>query len=295
VGHGAVAARASEGAGVIKRPVLRYHGGKFRIAEWVISHFPPHLCYVEPYAGAASVLMRKPRAAAEVLNERDDRIVNVFRILRDPVKAADLKRRLELTPFSRVEFNAAYAPPVDEVDAAMKTITLSFMGQGSDAVTRGYRTGFRCALRNRDNAAIPSHEWADWPTQIPAFVKRLQGVAIENTDALAVIRRLDRSPSTLFYVDPPYPFITRSAARSRHGYKHEMTDDEHRVLAETLRGLEGMVVLSGYACDLYDLELYADWDRHEIESRADRGLARTEVLWLNAACAAGKRQGRLIA
>jgi DNA adenine methylase len=280
---------------VIDRPVLRYHGGKFRIAEWVISHFPPHLCYVEPYAGAASVLMRKPRAPAEVLNERDDRIVNVFRVLRDPVKSAELKRRLDLTPFSRAEFNAAYAPAVDDIDAAFKTVALSFMGQGSDAVTRGYRTGFRCALRNRDNAAIPSHEWAGWPAQIPAFCERLQGVAIENVNALKVIERLDRSPSTLFYVDPPYPFITRSAARSRHGYKHEMTDDEHRELASALRKLAGMVVLSGYPCGLYDRELYPDWDRHEIHSRADRGQKRSEVLWLNAAAAAGKRQGRLIA
>lgn len=278
----------------ITRPVLRYHGGKFRLAPWVLSFFPAHTCYVEPYAGAASVLMRKPRSPAECLNDLDDRIVNVFRVLRDPVKAEELRRRLELTPFSRTEFEASYATPADEIDAAYKTVSLSFMGQGSDAVTRGFKTGFRCALRNRDNKALPSHEWAQWPREIPSFVDRLAGVAIECSDALTVIARMD-SPTTLFYVDPPYIHSTRSASRSKHGYRHEMTDDEHRVLAKLLHGLQGMVVLSGYACELYDLELYQEWRRHETAAKADRGLDRTEVLWLNPGCGDRQHQSRMFA
>lgn len=279
---------------MIDRPVLRYHGGKFRLAEWVIAHFPPHSCYVEPYAGAASVLMQKPRSPAECINDRDDRVVNVFRVLRDPQKAEALRRRLELTPFARTEFEAAYGEPTDDIDAAAKSLALSFMGQGSDGVTRGYRTGFRCALRNRDNRGLPSHEWADWPEVIPYFVDRLQGVAIENTDAIQVMLRLD-SPTTLHYVDPPYPHSTRSASRTKHGYRFEMTDDDHRKLAEVLRDLQGLVVLSGYPCELYDDELYADWIRNESGAWADRGAQRTEVIWMNEACDRAQRQQRLIA
>lgn len=272
------------------RPVLRYHGGKFRLASWIISHFPPHRCYVEPYAGAASVLMRKPRSPAECINDLDDRIVNVFRMLRDPETAQELRRRLELTPFARTEFDESYAPPKDPVDDALKTLALSFMGQGSDSVTRGYRTGFRCALRNRDSKALPSHEWADWPSQIPAFVDRLRGVAIERADALQVICRLD-SPDTLFYIDPPYLSSTRTASR-KHGYRHEMTDDDHVKLAEIVRDLEGMVVISGYPSTLYE-DLYGDWIRQECDAMADRGRRRTEVIWLNDACQARQRQMEL--
>lgn len=279
---------------MISRPVLRYHGGKWRLAPWVLSFFPPHRCYVEPYAGAASVLIRKARSSAECLNDRDDRIVNVFRVLRDPGKADELRRRLELTPFARTEFESSYDPPVDEIDAACKTIALSFMGQGSDAVTRGFRTGFRCALRNSDNKALPSHEWPGWAREIPLFVDRLQGVAIECTDAPKVIVRLD-SPDTLIYADPPYPHSTRSASRGKHAYRHEMTDDDHRVLATLLHGVKGMVVISGYPCELYDRELYAGWARFTCDAKADRGLDRTEVVWLNPACASKQSQARLFA
>lgn len=278
------------------RPVLRYHGGKWLLTPWVMQFFPPHSVYVEPFCGAASVLMRKPRAAAELINDLDARVVHVFRILRDPVAAAELRRRLRLTPFARAEFDAAYDQPTDDIDAARKTIVLAFMGHGSDTIGRGYRTGFRS--KASDSRALPSNEWAGWPEQVPLFVERLRGVTIEQRDAREIIARLD-SPRTLFYLDPPYPFSTRTSARTKHGYRHEMQDDEHRDLARLVRSVLGMVVISGYPCSLYDSELFPDWERHERPHLADGARIRTEVVWLSPSCSAAlatmRIQGRLLA
>src|SRR5690606_4330319 len=102
-------------------------------------------------------------------------------------------------------------------------------------------------------------------------------VVIENRDALEVIRAHDR-PDTLHYVDPPYPLGTRDAGTD---YRHEMTGDDHRELADTLRSVKGMVVISGYPCELYDDELYPDWHRVERPHLADGARPRTEVLWLS--------------
>lgn len=93
---------------IVRRPPLRYHGGKWKLAPWIISHFPPHRIYVEPFGGGGSVLMRKPRTYAEVYNDRWETVVNVFRVLRDPVKAEALRGLLELTPFARDEFMQCY-------------------------------------------------------------------------------------------------------------------------------------------------------------------------------------------
>lgn len=269
-----------------RRPVLRYHGAKFRLAPWIIKFFPAHSTYVEAFAGAAGVLMRKTRAEAEVLNDLDDRIVRVFRVLRDPILALELQRRLELTPFSRSEFEDAYRPPPnddDEVEAVRRTIVLSFMGFGSDTIGRGYRTGFKCQGGGRGRN-FPSVSWANYPEQIPVFCERLRAVVLENDDACKVMLRVD-SPTTLHYVDPPYLYNTRASSYGRHGYRFEFPDHEHQRLAKVLHSLKGMVVLSGYPSTLYE-DFFGDWFRHEKQTIAERACPRTEVLWLNPACAA---------
>lgn len=262
----------------MSRPALRYHGGKWRLAPWIIDHFPPHRVYVEPFGGGASVLLRKPRAYSEVYNDRWGRVVDVFSVLRNRVAALELQRRLSLTPFARQEFEAASEPAheaeADVIERARMTIIRSFMGHGSESTRADSKTGFR-SNSNRSHTT-PAHDWANWPAVVPAFVDRLRGVVIENHDAVSVMKRHD-SVETLHYCDPPYPHSTRTM---RHGYAFEMSDDEHRELAAAVRSLEGMVIISGYDCDLYS-DLYSDWSRASTEALADGAEKRVEVLWLN--------------
>jgi DNA adenine methylase len=271
----------------IRRPAIRWHGGKWLLAPWIISHFPAHRMYVEPFGGGGSVLLRKAPASSEIYNDLDGRIVNLFRVLRDPAKAAELKRRLELTLYARAEFEWSYGTPVDDIDDAHRAIVLSFMGFGSDSVTRSCRTGFR-AKTTGEARALPSQAWASWHESIPEFVDRLRGVLIEQVDAIALMRRMD-GPGVLFYVDPPYLSATRSSLTGRsqntHGYRHEMNDADHAALLGVLKRLGGGVVLSGYPSALYDGEM-AGWRRVERKSLADGARPRTEVLWINPAAAA---------
>lgn len=276
------------------RPVLRYHGGKWRIAPWVIAHFPPHRVYVEPFGGGASVLLRKARSYAEVYNDLDQEVVNVFRVLRDPVAAAELRRLLELTPYSRVEFWQAYEQSEDQIERARRRIIRSFLAFGTTGGKRN-RSGFRAAPWRAGSNGTAVNDWVNYPDAIERFTQRLRGVLIECRPAVEVIRQQD-TPETLFYVDPPYPLGTRSSVRcpshNERAYAHDLTDDDHRALADVLRGCAGAVVLSGYPCPLYDEELYPDWTRVERVALADGARRRTEVLWLNPRAAAGV-QGHL--
>ena len=251
------------------RPIVRYHGGKWMLAPWIISYFPSHRCYVEPFGGGGSVLLRKPRSHAEVYNDLDGEIVNLFRIARD--HGEDLRRALELTPFSRDEFVLSYEPSEDPVEQARRTITRAFMGFGSNSHNKA--TGFRS---NSDRSGTtPAQDWRHYPALFGAIIERLQGVVIENRDAFEVLQIHD-SPTTLHYVDPPYLPETRDAGKD---YRFEMDEADHVRLAEALGSLKGAVIVSGYPSPLYE-DLYRGWQRAERAALADGAAPRTEVLWM---------------
>lgn len=267
----------------VTRPALRYHGGKFRLAPWIQEFFPDHHIYVEAFGGG-SVLLCKERSYSEVYNDLDDEVVNLFRVLRDPVQSEQLARALHLTPFAREEFRGAYLVSDDPVEGARRTLVRSFMGFGTTMLRRN-RTGFRAKANRRGQPA--QMDWVNYPAHVATFADRLRGVVIEHRDALEVIAQQD-SRSTLFYVDPPYPHSTRTALQVKSpndaAYKHELTDADHKALAQVLHAIDGMAIVSGYPCALYDDELYPTWERFERRAMADSAKVRTEVVWLNPAC-----------
>lgn len=268
----------------IARPILRYHGGKWKLAQWIIAHFPMHRIYTEAYGGAASVLLQKPRSHGEVYNDLWSTVVNVFAVMRDPDKAARLREQLRLTPYAREEFERAYSGATNDVEQARRTILRSFAGFGSASTNGEYATGFR-SNSNR-SGTTPAQDWMHYPDLIPAFVDRLRGVTIENRPALEVLALHD-SPETLHYIDPPYPHTTRNMDRGNAAYAHEMTDSDHRDLGALLCELKGFVIVSGYPNEMYDRVLFSKWRRESRVAMADGARKRVEVLWIspNVPCA----------
>lgn len=270
---------------MVTRPPVRYPGSKFRLASWLLKWFPEHDTYVEPFCGSASVLLRKKRARQEVINDRDEELVNVFRVLRDPAQSARLINLLSLTPFSRVEFEVCRLPTDDPVERARRTVARSFMGFSSTSVndpSDGFRSRcYKCRVSDAGS-------WRTFPDSLYAVVDRLQGVVIECEPWEKMLSRHDHA-DVLYYLDPPYVRSTRTGLRwdceIGKFYKHEMSDDDHRRLAEAAHALAGMVIVSGYPSVLYDEELYPDWLRVPRMANTIHGARRTEVLWVNPSAA----------
>ena len=99
-----------------KRALARYLGGKNRIAPWIISFFPPHKIYVEPFGGSGAVLLNKQPAWMEVYNDLYDRVVNFFEVLRDQEKSARLASLLELTPYAQTAYARSFEIAEDPVE-----------------------------------------------------------------------------------------------------------------------------------------------------------------------------------
>jgi len=259
----------------LKRPFLRYLGGKFRIASWVVQFFPEHRKYVDAYGGGGSVLFEKPRSYEEVYNDLDSDVVNLFRVARDD--ALKLKKLMEWTLWSRNEFELAYELTDDKIELARRTIVKSFMSFGTGSKTKE-QAGFNQGMHS--NGIGDAIKWKEYPSVLLEVQERLMGVVIENRKAMQLIEYHD-AVDTLFYLDPPY--LPKTRVMGTRGYTHEMTRQDHIELLEKILHVKGMVVISGYESELYD-ETLIGWDKKIINARAAgyRGaVKRKECIWLN--------------
>lgn len=260
----------------ITRPALKYFGSKFRIAPWILKHLPDHNAYVEPFCGGASVLLRKPPSPFEVLNDLDSNVVNFFKVLRE--RTEDLRRVVELTPFSREEVELAAEDTSDELEKARRFYIRSWQTQHGAPYTKG-NNGWRFGRRGGNDKRSAVDDW-NATDRMPAIARRLKNVQIEHDDALATIKRFDGA-NVVFYCDPPYVAETRYKRWASNGYEHEMTDADHRALAKLLHEIEGMALVSGYPGTLY-AELYKDWKMVSRKNYTGHSAEpRTEGLWIS--------------
>jgi DNA adenine methylase len=257
----------------VPAPVLRYYGGKWALAPWIISHFPPHMNYLEPCGGAASVLLRKPRSKLETYNDVDSQVVSFFQVLRDSPR--ELIRRIKLTPWARAEYQLCCAPGEDPIENARRFFAASWMSLQGGAPEKTSRV-WRVNKHAKDRYTLAVWDMQRVADALRRVARRFIGVQIENRDALDVIKRYDNR-DTLVYFDPPYVAGTRSNSNT---YRFEVDKRFHVKAAKALHDFSGYVVVSGYACPLYD-DLYRNWIRKDRAARANGGCKRTESIWLS--------------
>lgn len=254
----------------IPRPPVRYYGGKWKIANWILEHFPAHKCYVEPFCGGASLFFRKSPSMFEVLNDINSDVINFFDVLR--ATPEELIRALQLTPYSEFEHHRAYEPCTDMLERARRFLIRSRQSYGSGEGM--YKTGWRYQAKDTRGTSLVN-EW-NAVEHLWAAAERLKQAQITCRDYRKVLSAFD-TPETLFYIDPPYPFSTRSS--KEHRYRAEMRDEDHIELAHRLHAVQGHVIVSGYLCPLYE-ELYQGWKVVSKTTTTNGNNTAVEYLWI---------------
>lgn len=265
--------------------ILKYPGAKWRIAPWIISYMPPHESYLEPYFGSGAVFFNKPKSRIETINDMDGEVVNFFRVCRN--NPDELAFALSLTPWAREERNAAYGVAGDDLERARRFAVKCWQSFGAfPQKNRGWRnTTGKMPHGGPENSKL----WNRLPDIVHEVAGRLLESQIENRPALEVIHRYDGA-NVLIYADPPYINSTRTA--SDNAYNYEMTDTEHEELLKVLVKHKGMILLSGYDSDMYN-DLLHDWSKVTMNTTAERGVRRTECLWLNPAVCEANDDGQM--
>ena len=235
-------------------------GGKSRMVQTILPLLLPHVTYVEPFCGAANILLAKESAKVEVMNDASGLIVNFFQVLQNQDQRSSLMDRLEWTPYARMEYARALKH-LDDPDPVMKA--WGFFVAQCQGISGGGSFGNRSAS-NWGYARISGQAGAfrGHIEKLPAIAERLLEVHIEHGDGVEVIQRWD-VPDALFYIDPPYADSTRTNKSRRAAYHCEIDDDGQRTLVDVLLQLHGGAILSGYNTTLYQPLEDAGWERRE--------------------------------
>ena len=242
-------------------------GGKNRIANWIISHFPPHVCYAEPFGGAAAVLLHKPLAKSEVYNDINKFVCEFFQCLRDNPR--ELLSNLAFMPHSRELYNILRA---------------EFKNGDVHPDNMVLRSACWYYVQHNSFSGQWGADWAHRKTKAPARMMgrllevaiRLKNVYIENKDFRYIFKTYD-SEETLFYVDPPY-------LEREYYYKaqaEKFTLEDHKDLAEILQNIRGKACVSYYPHPFID-KAYKGWRR----------VAKQVVAWSYGVTGVGSRTGK---
>lgn len=250
------------------KALLKYPGSKWRIADWIVSFFPKHQVYLEPFFGSGAVFFNKTPSYLETINDLNNDIVNLFEVCRRFPE--QLSTAVNLTPFSREEFIRCYEKSDDVIEQARRTIVRYHQSFGTSNSSRR-------SWKNVQTAGGPRTPtmWNYLPNTIIEVCERLKEAQIECMDALTLIERYNHR-DTLIYLDPPY----LQSLRKKNIYKEELSDQQHLEMLDLIKKSKSKIILSGYDNDLYNTEL-CDWIVVEKATTAQFGIFRVEKLWMN--------------
>jgi len=253
------------------------------MAKDIIKLFPDHKMYVEGFGGAGHVLFRKPKSEIEIYNDIHEGLYLFFKFLRNKDTCEELVKQIQLTPYSRQEFmdcKKTWMKETNEIEKVRKFYVAIMQSVGSTG-TGGWR--YSKSKSRRGMSQVVSGWLSNIDENLPNLIERLREIQIEKLDIIDLIKKYDND-FVLFYLDPPYVQDTR---QSKKVYKYEMDIEKHKELVDTLLGIKGKVVLSGYDHNVYNKLLENGWNkvflgeytkRWQKEGELDKGK---EIVWLN--------------
>jgi DNA adenine methylase len=264
------------------RPAVKYHGGKYRIRQWILDQIPDHRIYVEPFGGAGAILLNKQPSEIEVYGDSEYSIWNLMSTLRDfPQHFTKEIKKVKYDKQKYLEMREIYRSDEFINLSRMKQAVITYSVR---RMSRGGLCGTFCwSKRMYANGMIPAeiHSWNTMFEVLPKIGERLKNVQIIHNDWSGVMKLFDLK-DTVTYLDPPYPKSTRVF---KTAYLKEMTIEQHRELGRYLLITKSKILLSSYPSKLYD-ELFQGW-RCEKKQAANHSShekikeKKTECLWMN--------------
>ena len=264
------------------RSFTKIHGGKARIHARITALFCHHNTYVEPYVGAGSVFLNRPREPIEFISDIDPALMNCWQIVRDEAPAlaaiiADIDYKEKQFAYSLAQLPTLALHPLHWAAHFLVVSKMSRGGIGKDYASPGVGDD-RLRGGHPDNV----NAWKTTPDAILEVSARIQYTIISCMPALKAIYAYMHNKKAIIYLDPPYLPSTRV---SNSVYDYEMSGDDHLVMLNAILDSDAAVYLSGYPSEMYS-DILRGWDSISWEvpnnsGQNDKKQSRTETVWSN--------------
>lgn len=209
------------------QPVIPWIGGKRRLAKQILPMFPSHTCYVEPFAGGAALFFLKQQSPTEVLNDCNNDLVALYRVLQHHLE--EFVRQFKWSLVSRQMYEWLKVTPdeiLTDIQRAARFYYLQKMSFGGKVHGRTF--GIAPSSPPRLNLLRIEED-------LSQAHLRLARTYIEHLDWQKCIYKYDR-PETLFFCDPPY--------WKTEGYGVEFPFQEYLKLATIMGEIKGKAILT---------------------------------------------------
>ncbi|AGM11658.1 AdoMet-MTase [Halovirus HCTV-5] len=249
-----------------------YFGSQYRSCSFILEHLPITKRYVEPFGGSATILCNRTKVEHETYNDVEKLVTDFFEVLRDD--AEELIRKLELTPYSRNEFERAVElesdgiEKLEKIERARLFFVLCEQGRYSrmfEARSKGEWA--RTITQIRGESPLDINKYRNKIEQLAVVAERFSDVQIENRDAIKLLEEYD-AEETVFYLDPPYPVEVRENSEGAYG-SNEFSDEDHEELLSVARNMDGYVGISSYDSQLYRTNL-TGWNVYKDDAKTNQ-------------------------
>ncbi len=212
------------------KPVLKWAGGKGRLAPRILDKLPEHIgTYFEPFVGGAAIffaLVGERRFERAVLSDKNPDLVTVYRALQADVDG--VIRHLSRLKYDEEEYYRIRAAK-PRARAAKAARLLYLNKTGYNGLYRVNRAGeFNVPFGRYKNPKI-----CDEP-RLRKAAQALQDVRIEVADFAAICD--EAGPGDAVYFDPPYLPVSKTARFAEY-FNQPFDLPEHERLAQTFGDL----------------------------------------------------------
>lgn len=211
-------------------PIIAVPGSKARVAKAIISLFPSHHRYIEPFCGTAAVLLQKQPCPIEIINDIHSELFNLYKVIifnYEPFKE-------KVKWFMNHEQLFHYFRDLQTDEPLMRALKFYYLSKFGFVQSQKNIPHFQLSKIKATRAVNMAN--------LDLFRERMKRVQIVNRDYKDFIPYVDHEEA-LYYLDPPY--YQKGNILYKFSFKHE----DHEILSEILQGLKGKFVLSYNDCE----------------------------------------------